>query len=610
MKQLTIYTLALLLSTLSALADNVTLKVSAPSNVQAGEKFRVQYVVNTSSATNFSVPDFTGLEVIYGPSTSTQSSFQIINGQTSQSSSITYTFIVIGNKPGTYTIPQASVKVGGKSIHSSSAKVKVVGSANSSSNGGTSSNGQGHTTVPRQTSTGSGRDLFMTATLSKANVYEQEAVLLTYKIYTLVNLTQLDGKLPTLDGFQIQEVALPRNKEFSLETYKGRTYHTVVWSQYVLFPQKTGKLEIPSIKYEGIVMERDNSMDPIDAFFNGTGGMIETRRNITTPKLTINVKELPNKPKDFSGAVGQFSVSSSINSTNITTDDALTLKVLVKGVGNMKLINTPTISFPAEFETYDAKVTDNFNLTKAGLSGTKQFEYLAVPRHAGKYTIPSLDFVFFDTSTGKYKTISTQSYDITVNKGSGKGSGAVADFTNKQEKVNVLNNDIHFIKLGEASYSSPIRFFGKALYWMSYALAAILFIVAATILRHSHKASLNTIKVKGRKASKVARTKLKKANSLLKQGKDTDFYDEIMHAMHGYMSDKLNIPLESLNKDNMRTSMKETNVDDADIEFFVKTLEDCEYARFAPGNAADNMSAIYDSATEAIDRIEKSKTKK
>ena len=377
MKRL-LHILILVAFSVSTFADEVSLRVSAPSTVEVGGKFRVQFTVNTQNVSHFSAPDFKGFEVIYGPATSSQSSFQMINGRTSQSSSIIYTYVLLAGNSGTFTIGSASVQVDGKTVKSKPVQVRVLsGGAGGSSNGG-SSNGGGNygggqsSSAPSASSSNiSAKDLFMTATASRTSVHEQEAILLTYKIYTLVDLTQLDGKLPTLDGFQIQEIPLPRTKEFSIEQYNGRNYRTVTWSQYLLFPQKSGKLTIPSITYEGVVITRNRNLDPIEAFFNGQSGYSEVKRKITTPTLTINVSPLPNKPEGFS--------------KEVDANEAVTLKISVQGSGNMKLISTPEVQFPKDFETYDAKVNDNFQLTRSGLSGSKDFEYLFVPRHPGTY---------------------------------------------------------------------------------------------------------------------------------------------------------------------------------------------------------------------------------
>lgn len=611
-----LFSVFMLLTTISVrlFADGFTLTTSAPSTVEVGDKFRVQFTVNTQGASHFTPPDFKGFEVIYGPSTSSQSSFQIINGRTTQSSSITYTFVVLCSVAGTYTINPASVTVDGTVIKSNPVKVKVlsIGQGGSSqgqqqSSGSHSSSQQGSPQTSRPVTSGSNistNDLFMTATLSRTNVYEQEAVLLTYKIYTLVNLTQLEGKLPTLDGFQIQEVSLPRNKNFQLEQYNGRNYRSVIWSQYVLFPQKSGDLVIPSITYEGTVVVRARNIDPIDAFFNGITGMQEMTKHITTPRLVMHVSPLPNKPANFSGAVGQFSISSSLSPQEVDANDAVTLRLNVKGVGNMKLINTPEVAFPKDFETYDAKVNDKFSLTRSGLSGSKEFEYLVVPRHAGTYTIPATDFVYFDIESRTYKTLQTEPYTLKVNKGAG-GNAHTADYSNNQQDVTELNQDIRYIKQGDVTlYQHGEQLWGTTRYALYYAVPFILFIAALVIGYKRMAAANDSVRVRGRKANKTALKRMKKANKLLADKKQSEFYDEVLRAMLGYVADKLNIPQERLSKDNIQSELTASNVSQEHIAAFIKTLDDCEFARYAPGDATTNMESVYNSAIRIITQME------
>ena len=611
-----LFSVFILLTTISVrlFADGFTLTTSAPSTVEVGDKFRVQFTVNTQGASHFTPPDFKGFEVIYGPSTSSQSSFQIINGRTTQSSSITYTFVVLCSVAGTYTINPASVTVDGTVIKSNPVKVKVlsIGQGGSSqgqqqSSGSHSSSQQGSPQTSRPVTSGSNistNDLFMTATLSRTNVYEQEAVLLTYKIYTLVNLTQLEGKLPTLDGFQIQEVSLPRNKNFQLEQYNGRNYRSVIWSQYVLFPQKSGDLVIPSITYEGTVVVRARNIDLIDAFFNGITGMQEMTKHITTPRLVMHVSPLPNKPANFSGAVGQFSISSSLSPQEVDANDAVTLRLNVKGVGNMKLINTPEVAFPKDFETYDAKVNDKFSLTRSGLSGSKEFEYLVVPRHAGTYTIPATDFVYFDTESRTYKTLQTEPYTLKVNKGAG-GNAHTADYSNNQQDVTELNQDIRYIKQGDVTlYQHGEQLWGTTRYALYYAVPFILFIAALVIGYKRMAAANDSVRVRGRKANKTALKRMKKANKLLADKKQSEFYDEVLRAMLGYVADKLNIPQERLSKDNIQSELTASNVSQEHIAAFIKTLDDCEFARYAPGDATTNMESVYNSAIRIITQME------
>ena len=602
----------LMMLSVSAFADgDISFRASAPSSVEAGGKFRVQFTVNTQNVSNFSAPDFKGFDVIYGPSTSSQSSFQIINGHTSQSSSIVYTFVLMGNDPGTYTIGSASIQVDGKTVKSKPVQVRVLpgGAGGSSSGGGYSGNSRTNHSSPSSSSSSgpniSSKDLFMTATASRTNVHEQEAILLTYKIYTLVDLTQMDGKLPTLDGFQIQEIPLPRNKEFTVEQYNGRNYRTVVWSQYLLFPQKSGNLTIPSIPYEGLVLTRNRNIDPIEAFFNGQSGYTETKRKIATPALTIHVSPLPNKPAEFSGAVGKFSLSSSISTKEVDANDAVTLKIEVKGSGNMKLIATPQVKFPKDFETYDAKVNDKFQLTKSGLAGTKEFEYLFVPRHAGTYEIPATEFIYFDTDARSYKTLKTEGYTLKVNKGKGGSGQSVSNYSGQQQEIQQLNQDIRFIKKGDvALHRQGDTFFGTWKYMLAYLLPVLLFVLLMFLGRKRMKTNANVALSRGKKANKVALKRLKTSKKLLDEHDTGKFFDEVLRALWGYVGDKFNMSQESLNKENIEQSLKSRQVPDEYIQQFMKVLNDCEFARYAPGDVNENMGNVYNSAMDAISKME------
>lgn len=618
MKQKYSYLLLFILFTsvfvVNAFADGgVTMNVSAPSTVEAGGKFRVQFTVNTQNVSGFTAPDFKGFEVIYGPATSSQSSFQIINGRTSQSSSIIYTYVLYSENPGTFTIGSASIVAEGKTVKSHPVTVKVLPSGSGSSSGyssqGSSSRNSAQSSrqseAPTSASGISSKELFMTATASRTNVYEQEAILLTYKVYSLVDLTQLDGKMPTLDGFQIQEIPLPRTKEFQLEQYNGRNYRTVVWSQYLLFPQKPGKLVIPAINYDGVVVTRNRNIDPIDAFFNGTSGMIEIKKKISSPALTINVSPLPSKPADFSSAVGKFTISSSISTNEIDANDAITLKLSVKGSGNMKLIATPTVDFPKDFETYDAKVNDKFQLTRNGLAGTKEFEYLAVPRNAGNYTIPEIKFVYFDTDARAYKTLTTGPYTIKVNKSKGGSQQTVSNYSGQQRDVEQLNQDIRFIKKGSVTLRKEGNaFFATVGYLLAYLIPVIIFVLIVIIGRKRMQSNANVALSRGKKANKIALKRMKTAKKLLDSHDQGRFYDEVLRALWGYAADKLNLPQESLNKENVQEQMASRGVSQERIEQFIKIQNECEFARYAPGNPNENMENVYNNAIQAITQME------
>ncbi|MBO4664445.1 MAG: protein BatD [Bacteroidaceae bacterium] len=595
---------------LFAFAEDVTLNVYAPSTVEAGNRFRVQFTVNTQNVSNFQAPDFSGFEVIYGPSTSSQSSYQIINGHTSQSSSITYSYVILANRAGTYKISSASVHADGKTVKSNPVSIKVLpsgqgGSQRSSQSSSSAGSVNDRQQVSRSNSGTIGADqLFMTATASRTKVYEQEAILLTYKLYTLVQVQDLDGKLPSLDGFQVQQMPQSSNLQMELESYNGRNYYSVVWCQYVLFPQKSGNLVIPSVTFDATVLQQKKIVT-FDDFFNGGGGYTELKKKISTPKLTIHVSPLPAKPDNFSGAVGEFSISSSCSPQEAVANDAVTVRLSVKGVGNMKLINAPKVDFPKDFEVYDPKVNDKFSLTKSGLSGTKEFEYLVVPRHGGQYKIPSISFVYFDPSSKTYKTLKSEEYTINVKKGSGSSSRTVNDYSSQQQDVKELDQDIRYIKIGDVEYDKyGESFFGTTGYILCYVVPFLLFLVALFLGRRELKENANIAKSRGKKANKMAIKRLKNASKLLKAQNQNEFYDEVMRALWGYIADKLNMPQENLNKDNVLSELTSRNVAPEASELFIKALNDCEFARYAPGDAASNMQAVYESAEVAISKIE------
>ena len=587
-------------------ADKVRFVAEAADVVVSGDQVRLVFTVNAQDIKDFRAPSIKGFDVLMGPSRSQQSSIQIINGKRTSNSSTAFTYILLAGNPGTYTIPAASVEVNGEKVFSNAISIKVLPQDQTSGNSG--NNGGGSASSSRSQAAGSrisANDLFITATASKTTVHEQEAILLTYKVYTVVNLRQLYGKMPDLKGFHTQEVELPQQKTFTLEHYKGRNYNTTVWSQYVLFPQQTGKLEIPSITFDGVVAQQTISDDPFDAFFNG-GGYVEVKKKITTPKVVINVQPLPAKPAGFSGAVGEFKLASSINATDVKTNDAVTIKLTLSGTGNMKLIGTPEVKFPQDFEIYDPKVTDDYKLTNSGLTGTKTFEYLAIPRHAGNFTIPAIEFTYFDLKSNSYKTLKTEAYNLKVAKGQGNADQVISDFTNK-ESVKMLGKDIRFIKLGDSSLRPKGDFFfGTVGYYLCYLIPLLLFVVFAVIYRQKALENANVAKVKTKKANKVATRRMKLAGKLLAENKKNEFYDEVLKALWGYISDKLSIPVSQLSKDNIEAELTNYGVQEALIAEFIGVLNECEYARYAPGNENEAMDKVYSASVEVISKMENS----
>ena len=582
-----------------------TLTGSAPSHVAVGEQFRLTYTVNTQNASDFRAGDIPDeLEVLIGPNRSMQSSYQMINGHTSSSSSITYTYIVSATKNGTFTIPPAHVVVGGKTIASNTLTVKVSGSPQSNSGGGS----------PRQHrqdeggeirdagSQISGSDLFIKVSANKTRVYEQEPILLTYKVYTLVGLTSLRGDMPDLKSFYTQEVNLPSQKSFSIETFNGRPYKTTTWSQYVMFPQMTGKLQIPSITFEGIVVQQNRNIDPFEAFFNGGSGYIEVKKKIVAPGIDIQVDPLPERPAGFSGGVGHFSVSASLNKTQTKANDPITLRITISGAGNLKLIKQPQVELPKDFDKYEPKITDKTKLTTAGIEGSMIYDILIVPRHQGHYELPPVSLTYFDTTAKAYKTVSSEPLVLDVAQGAGPGT--MTDFSGQQD-LQELSRDIRYIKTGDVRQQGIDEFFfGSVAYWVTLAIMALVFISLFVIFRQRAIENANVTKRRAGKANKVATKRLKKASKLMEENKPGEFYDEVLRALWGYVGDKLNIPVEQLSHDNISQRLSDRNVGEETIVQFIGALDECEFERYAPGDPKGNMNKVYEKAMTAIEQIE------
>lgn len=576
----------------------------APSQVAVGEQFRLTYTVNTDDVSGFragNIPD--AFEVLMGPSTSTQSSFQMVNGRTSSSSSVTYTYILAATKNGSFTIPPAHANVGGKTIQSGELHIKVSGTAHSSGSqgGGGQSPSQGGRQMRDAGSHISGSDLFIKVSANKSQVHEQEPILLTYKVYTLVDLTTLDGKMPDLKSFYTREVPLPQQKSFHLENINGRPYRAVTWKQYVMFPQTTGKLEIPSITFDGTVALQNRNIDPFEAFFNGGSGYVEVKKEIKAPGLTITVDPLPARPTGFSGGVGTFTLSAKPDKTELKANDPVTLQIVISGTGNLKLIKQPVVNLPKDFDQYDAKVTDKTKLTTNGIEGSMVYDLLMVPRHQGTYEIPPVEFTYFDTSSNSYKTLRSQPFTLQVAKGDGTAS--VANYTG--EEVKQLNKDIRYIKTGDDTLR-PVGdyFFGSIAYWISLAVLLAAFISLFIIFRHRAVEHADIAGQRGKRANKVAVRRLRTADKLMNAGQQSAFYDEVLRALWGYVGDKLTMPVSQLSRDNISQQLTERGVDADTISQFLGALDDCEFARYAPGDPTGNMNKVYDSAMKAIVKIE------
>lgn len=588
LRQYILYIFLLVTTTISA----QRVHCSAPRSVEVGSKFQIEYVIDASDVSAFrlgNIPE--GIEILYGPNQSEVSSYQYVNGHLSGSTTVTVSYVAMATRGGNFTIPPAMVVANGRRMSTESMRVRVNGSAPAAATAQSRGGGREEKTVGNP---GHG-DLFILVSASKTHVHEQEPVMLTYKVYTTLNLTQLNGAMPDLKGFHTQEVKLPQQKNFHMETFRGKTYNTVTWSQYIMYPQMTGSLKIPSITYHGIVMEEDRSED---AFFTG-GGYKEVPRDVTAPGITIQVDPLPAKPKDFSGGVGKFNISAQLAKTEVRAGDPINLRLVLSGTGNLKLVKEPAVQIPSDFDKYDTKITDKTKLSEAGVEGNMIYDYLFVARKEGTYTIPAIRFTYYDTGSNSYKTITTQPFTIKVDKGN--GNGGMSDFDSDE------NKDIRPIKTGNTSvHKIGDFFFGSVAYW---AIIIVLLAVFAFLFYSFRKTVLMRSDIVGMKrnnANKIATRRLRRADELMLKGKSSEFYDEVMRALWGYVSDKLSIPVEHLSSDNISEKLSTLGVDDNTINKFTGALHECEFERYAPGDTKGNMDRTMESAMTAIMEIENS----
>ena len=599
MNRIRIILFLLLTAVLSTYAQ--TVRLQAPDVCEVGRRINVSYIVDTQDVDDIQVGEFPGFELLYGPSTSSQSSFQMINGKTTHSSTITFTYVLLAEKEGDHTLPAASVKANGKTIRSGTATIQVLPSSNASQ-GSSSGRGSASQSTPHSDDDLSDRDLFITATASKSKIYEQEAVVLTYKLYTLVNIRQLSGDMPELDGFHCQELNSKAQMSLKYERYNGRNYGTAIWRQYVLFPQKSGKMTIPSISFDAEVEVTNHNADPFDIFFGGGSLTQMLRKTLKTPEIEIDVKPLPSPaPSNFSGAVGKFSMTASLTPEQLDANDAASMRIIVSGQGNMKLMKAPVVDAPKDFEVYTPKETDKTSNTAAGAKGNVVFDYVIVPRHGGKYSIPPVEYVYFNPETEKYVTLRTDSFHLAVAKGKPVASGASV---REKEDLRVLSSDIHYINTRRADIRESVDgFFGTTSYIMIHVGAALLFLLLLAVFYRQAKANADIARKRGKRAGKEAAKRLKLARKLLKNHEAGPFYEETLRALLGYAGDKLNIPMTHLAKENVREALAARGVDESLIRQYMDVLESCEFARFAPGDPMATMDKIYEFATQAINNL-------
>lgn len=586
--------------------SDVSFRTICKKQVAVGEQFQVSYELN-GDGKDFRAPNFTNFEIIGGPFTSTSSSIQIINGSVTKANTQTFSYHLRAIKEGTYTIPSASITVDKKKITSDPCEISVVASSTGSSsyNGATNSS---------KTNTGA-KEVFLKATPNKKKVYQGEQILLTYNIYYTIPISQLSvSKSPSYSGFWTKDITENDGSlQQSSTIIDGQQYNVATIKEIVLFPQKSGNLIIDPLDLTCVAQirqqrNRSHGYDPFEDFFGDVMGTSYTnvRKDIKSQPITIEVEPLPtaNKPSSFNGAVGQFTFTSKIDKNELKVNEAFTLTLTVSGKGNIELLELPKPVFPPDFEVYDPKISTTVKNNALGIYGSKKAEYIIIPRVSGDFTLEDIEFSYFNPSLKRYETLKSDIHNIQVQKGTSSSSSAI--YTPGQADIKYLGSDIRHININNNILSiTGATFFMSPLYLVIIAIMILAFIVILIIYKKVNKFNKNQALVKNKQATKTAKKRLKNAHNYLVINNQNSFYEEFSQALWGYISDKLNISRSQLSMDSVKEIMLSKDVSEEIVNEFVELLNNCEFARFAPGDPSKKMDELYHKGIELITKAEK-----
>jgi len=593
--------------------QEVSFTASAPAEVANGQQFRLVYSIN-AEADNFVAPEITDFAVLAGPSQSSSSSIQIINNQVTRTLTITFSYTLAAFKEGTFTIPAARIRSGGKQLTSNPITIRVVAGAQQP--GGAQQTPQGQT--PPATGTISNRDVFLRASVDKTEPFQGEQVIVTYRLYTRIPVSNYNiEEAPSHTGFWAEELLSNQTRPLQYtDVVDGEQYTVAEIRKVALFPKQSGNLRIDPLQVE-IVARVQQQMPPrrtgdpfFDSFFDDpffASRIQNVNHTLQSNAININVKPLPaqNRPADFSGAVGDFTIQTTVDKTDIAANEPVNLKVVISGRGNVRFIDKLNFKFPPVFEDYDPKITTNVQANQSGVSGTRTLEYLLIPRSAGNFSINPAVFSYFNPAMNKYVSLKTPEFQFRVARGEGMdivGGTATSD----QQAIQYLSTDIRFIE------QLPFRlnligsyFFGSTRFYMLYLSPLVLFGLFVVLWRNHIRNSRDLVRVKNRRATRIARRRLYQASEFLKMRINEKFFNELSQAIWGYLGDKFNIPLAELSLDTVRDRLASRHVNPDIIDDCIKVLEQCEYARFAPGDKTQTMNLLYEQGLGLITRIEK-----
>jgi len=596
---ISILTLSLLSGFLAA--QDVQFSVSVPGAVATGDQFRLTFSVNAKPAA-FDPPDLRDFNILGGPSTSSSSSMQIVNGKVSRSYSYSYTYYLQAYKVGTFTIGSASVTVEGKKYSTEPKKIEVIKGEPSAKQSQSQSQGQNQqetASVPANS-----ENLFAAVNVNRKSVYQGEQIIASIKVYTQLDLAGFQNMdYPSFKGFFTQDIESSNQISLHKENVNGKIYNVGTIKQYILFPQQAGEITIEPYTADCIIRKRVGGQHSIFDDFFGSSYQNVVQKAESKP-VHIRVKPLPgNAPEDFGGAVGSFKMNASVDRTELPENDAVTLKVTITGNGNIALVEAPKINFPPSFEAYDPKVSSNIHNSISGSTGTKTFDYIVIPRHQGKYRIAPVTFSYFDPAEGIYRNLNSNEFNINVKKGQGENSSGVSSFS--KEDVKLIGSDIQYIKTGNIVLREKGEtLFTHPLFYLAYVFALVIFIILVIVRRKKIQENRNVALLRHRKATKFARKRLKKAAGYMKANDARHFYSEVLQATWGYLSDKLSIPVSSLSRDTARQVLTDHGADEENINTFMELIDTCEFAQYAPAQEASGMDKIYEDAVRILGKID------
>ncbi|MFW5793434.1 MAG: BatD family protein [Bacteroidota bacterium] len=598
-RYLLIFSVIIFVLNIKLYAEDINIEASAPSEVALGERFRIAFSMNANPS-EFSPPSFANFRILSGPNQSSSSSVQVINGKVTKSQSYTYTYILEAQKEGNFTIGSAIVKDGNKEFRSNKLSIKVVkGKVSSPSPGASQKQISSDNKI-------SENDIFIKAQISKSNPYQGEQLTISYKIYTRLNIAQYSfAQIPDYKGFWSESIDLGSNQQSQTEVVDGNTYRVAEIRRNAIFPQRSGEYSIEPLELECIVQipSQRSRRSLIDDFFGG--GYQNERIIVSSNEVKLNVKPLPsqNRPASFDGLVGKFDIKASLTNSELKSNDATNLEVAISGRGNIRKISKPQIQFPLNLDFFDPNINDNIKVGRTGVSGSRTFDYLLIPRTGGEFVIPPIQFSYFDPELKKYITKTTEEFVI---KSVSSHTTEKEDYSSRSKEVQLLADEIRFIYADTFDLSPKGQYFFKSRsFYILTILPVLLFIILIFYRRRHIQIHSNKALLKNRRAQKVAKKRLKKAGYYLEHNLKNEFYDEISKVLFGYISDKLNLPLSRLNKDNIENALNEKHVPAELSGQFLSALDECDYARFAPGNHQDMMENIYEKTSRTIINIEK-----